>query len=394
MAAAPLSVTPRARLTKPLRSQIELGHPWVFNRAIALPAGVASGQVVQLIDEKGVVASAYVDRDCPIAARVLAVGDAPITMAGMSDRLARCIARRDVAPDLSQTNSRRLVHGEADGCPGLVIDQYDCALAIVFDGEGAEAFWRPYLPALDALLAPRGVRGAWLRRVGAKARTPHGTPPAMVPLYEGSARFEVDLVHGQKTGFFLDQRTNRFDIGGIAAGLSVLNLFAYTGGFSIHAALGGASSVDSVDIAAPATRATLANAELSGVRTSVRAHAADAFAYLKQARAQGRTWDLVIVDPPSFAPSERGLAAGLAAYRELNALAMRSVTPGGIFASASCSSHVRRDAFLDMLGAAAHDAGITWRLTRQGGAGSDHPVSPGFIEGDYLKFARGICHPQ
>lgn len=365
----------------------------MFNRAVSLPQAAQSGQLAHLVDGQGIVATAYLDRNSPLAARVIAIGETPVTSHSIAQLIRRSIARRNDAPDLAETNATRLIHGEADGCPGLVVDRYGPAIAVVFDGEGAEAFWRPHLPVLDELLAPLGVKGAWLRRVGGKTRTPHRKPLETVEIHEGAARFAVDLVNGQKTGFFLDQRPNRFDIGALAGGHSVLNLFAYTGGFSIHAALGGATAVDSVDIAAPATRATTANAALSGVSSSVRAHAADAFAYLKQARQQGRRWDIVIVDPPSFAPNERSKPAGLAAYRELNALAMRSVAPGGTFVSASCSSHLRRDEFRAMLAGAAAETNMRLLITREGGAGSDHPVSPAFPEGDYLKFARGICHP-
>jgi 23S rRNA (cytosine1962-C5)-methyltransferase len=187
---------------------------------------------------------------------------------------------------------------------------------------------------------------------------------------------------GQKTGFFLDQRENRRLIRRHAAGATVLNVFSYTGGFSLHALLGGAARVTSVDLAAPAMRGLERNLVLSELAGAAHeAVVADAFELLARAATQGRRWDLVIVDPPSFAPSERARPAALAAYRKLAAAALAVVEPGGRFALASCSSHVTE---ADLLEAAAGLAALRVRAIT--GAASDHPVLPAFPEGRYLKF--------
>ncbi|HEY5949528.1 MAG TPA: class I SAM-dependent methyltransferase, partial [Kofleriaceae bacterium] len=201
---------------------------------------------------------------------------------------------------------------------------------------------------------------------------------------EDDARFGVDVRSGQKTGFFLDQRDNRRTIRRHAAGATVLNLFAYTGGFSLHAALGGATRVTSVDIAGPAIAAIEKNLTLSGLATEAHERvAADAFEFLERAAAQGRRWDLVIVDPPSFAPSERAKPAALRAYERLTRAALAVVEPRGRFALASCSSHVTEVDLLEMVAALP---ATDLRLRISAGAASDHPVLAAFGEGRYLKF--------
>jgi 23S rRNA (cytosine1962-C5)-methyltransferase len=198
---------------------------------------------------------------------------------------------------------------------------------------------------------------------------------------EDDARFAVDVRAGQKTGFFLDQRDNRRTIRRHAAGARVLNLFSYTGGFSLHAALGGAVHVTSVDVAAPAIAALGKNLALSGLpETAHELVIADAFDFLALARTQGRRWDLVIVDPPSFAPSERARPGALRAYGKLTAAARAVVEPGGRFALASCSSHITVS---DLLGIQTDPE---LRLRAFAGAASDHPVLPAFPESQYLKF--------
>jgi 23S rRNA (cytosine1962-C5)-methyltransferase len=291
-----------------------------------------------------------------------------------------------------------VVHGENDRMPGLVVDLYAGCAVVVLDGDAAAAFWRPRLAAVldgldDAgLVAPH----AWLRPVrggdGGGGLVLRGAPPEKLAIHERGARFEVDVRRGQKTGFFLDQRDNRTLVGRHAAGARVLNLFAYTGGFSVHAALGGARHVTTVDIAAPAIEAARTNVALSGLDAEAHAFAtADAFAFLDDARAHRRTWDVVIVDPPSFAPNERARAKALVAYAKLFALAAEVVEPGGLLAAASCSSHVSEIDFLGALADAQRRSGraITARVIA--GAASDHPVVPGFPEGRYLKFALALC---
>ena len=374
------------RLTKPLRARIRAGHPWVYDRAIAPPRGLAAGALVTIVDERGPLATAFVDPESPIRARVLDLDpEAACDGRWAAGRAEAAAARRARDPLLVGCTGRRLIHGEADGCPGLVVDAYTDTVVIVFDGGAAAAFWRGHLADVLTGLERGGaaVAHAWLRgeRRQRHGEAVRGDPPASIAIAEDEARFAVDVRAGQKTGFFLDQRDNRRAIRRHAAGATVLNLFAYTGGFSIHAALGGARQVTSVDIAEPALAGLDTNLALSGLPAEPHERiAGDAFDVLARARTRGRRWDLVIADPPSFAPSERARPAALAAYRKLAEAALEVVEPGGRFALASCSSHVTE---ADLLEVAARP-GLLLRAT--GGAASDHPVLPAFPEGRYLKF--------
>ncbi|HEX5060019.1 MAG TPA: class I SAM-dependent rRNA methyltransferase [Kofleriaceae bacterium] len=382
---------PRAtlRLTKPLRDAIRAGHPWVYDRAVAPAKSLAVGDVVTLVDDKGPIATAIVDPTSPIRARVLDVPDAACDGAWAAARTEKAAARRARDPLLVGCTGRRLVHGEADGCPGLVVDAYTDTAVIVFDGPAATAFWRTRIDDVLAGLERGGatIAHVWLRgergqRSAGEAL--RGAPPAEIVISEDEARFGVDVRSGQKTGFFLDQRENRRIVRRHAGGASVLNLFSYTGGFSLHAALGGATRVTSVDIAGPAIAAIEKNLAHSGLDASAHERvAADAFEFLSRAKAQGRRWDLVIVDPPSFAPSERAKGAALRAYEKLAAAALALVQDGGRFALASCSSHVTE---ADLLGTMAGLLAPDVRLRISSGAASDHPVLAAFSEGRYLKF--------
>lgn len=388
-----MSTRPRWRLTKPLRDRIREGHPWVYDRALSNAVRGVAGELVELIDEEGPVATAFADPNSPIRARVLDAPGTTIDAAWVRGRTERASRRRSKDPMLVGCTGRRLVHGEGDDCPGLVIDVYGTTAVVVFDGEGSTMLWRPLIGAAIAGLEDGGakIEHVWLRgdrrqnaagtaKVGVAER---GDPPAEITIEEDAARFVVDVRFGQKTGFFLDQRENRRTIRAHAGGASVLNLFSYTGGFSLHAAIGGATHVTSVDLAPPAIAALTRNAALSGLDVS--AHegvVADAFDYLGRAAKQRRRWDLVIVDPPSFAPSERAKPAALGAYRKLATAALDVVAPGGRFALASCSSHVTEADLLAVMAQVRPEA----RLRLTAGAASDHPVVPGFAEGRYLKF--------
>jgi 23S rRNA (cytosine1962-C5)-methyltransferase len=388
------------RLVKPLRDRIRAGHPWIYDRALAaLPREVGPGDVVSVADPDGEVALAFADPDSPIRARILAPPGTQLDAAWLRGRAEAAAARRTRDPLLTGCTGRRLVHGEADACPGLVVDLYDTTAVIVFDGPAAAAFWRPRLGDVLAGLArggaaiahawSRGERSERRRAAGGAGEAVLGDPPGELVISEDEARFAVDVRAGQKTGFFLDQRDNRRAIRRHAAVDSALNLFAYTGGFSIHAALGGARRITSVDIAPPAIADLEHNLALTGLPATAHERVAgDAFDFLARAARQGRRWDLVIADPPSFAPSERSRPAALAAYKKLAAAALAVTEPTGRFALASCSSHVTEADLLDQIASvpAAQARDATLRLRAAAGAASDHPVLPAFPEGRYLKF--------
>jgi 23S rRNA (cytosine1962-C5)-methyltransferase len=381
---------PTWRVTKPLRDRIAAGHPWVYDRALAPPKGLAAGDVVTLVDDQGPIATAIADPTSPIRARVLDLSpQAACDGAWARGRAEAAATRRARDPLLVGCTGRRLVHGEGDSCPGLVIDAYLDTAVVVFDGPAASAFWRARIDDVLAGLERGGaeIKHVWLkgeRRDRSAGEVLRGDPPAEIVMNEDEARFVVDVRFGQKTGFFLDQRDNRRSIRRHAGDATVLNLFSYTGGFSLHAALGGATRVTSVDIAPPAIAAIAKNLELSGLPTDAHERvAADCFEFLTRAAGQKRRWDLVIVDPPSFAPSERAKVAAIRAYERLVRAALAVVEPGGRFVLASCSSHVTEADLLEMV---ASLPSPNLRLRQAAGAASDHPVLAAFGEGRYLKF--------
>ncbi len=399
----------RVELRKRLERTIGGGHPWVYRDALAGTPRLPDGAIVQLASRnRRALAIGFWDARSPIAVRVLgdatAVGEVP---AIVTQRIAAALARRLAFIDRRETDAFRWIHGEADGLPGVHVDLYGAAASIRCDGAGAAAFYRG-LPeqlreaaraagiALRTIVERRSARRG--SAAGGEAADDNrtavvlgGAPAGEIEVRENGLRFGVDLLHGQKGGLFLDQRDNRALVRTLASGRRVLNLFGYTGGFSVYAAAGGARATVTVDAAAPAIAAARRNFERNGLATGdARFVAGDAFAFLERAACEGERFDVVISDPPSFAPSRRALATGLRAYRRLHRLCAMVTAPGGTLCAASCSSHVDRASFLATVRDGAVDAGRRFRLHELRGAGADHPVVPQFPEGDYLKFAAGV----
>ncbi len=393
---------PRVTLRKRLARAIRGGHPWIYRDALAAPPRLREGAVVLVAGGDGrPLARGFWDAQSPIAVRILADPGPGDVFALLDERLDAALAARLRKVDRRTTDAFRWVHGEADGLPGLHVDGYGTALSLRYDGAGARAFYAD-LAALPRRLRAAGehagltvrsiierrARGAAADEVAAAVL---GTlPEGEVEVREHGLRFGVDLGRGQKGGLFLDQRENRALVRTLAAGRRVLNLFAYTGGFSIYAAAGGAAATTTVDVSAPAIAAARRNFTRNDLPPeNARFVAGDAFAFLAEAAAKGEVYDLVISDPPSFAPNQRTLTAGLGAYRRLHRLCAAVTAPGGIFCAASCSSHVDPDTFLATVREGVADAGRRFALRELRGAGPDHPVVTQFPEGNYLKFAIG-----
>lgn len=368
--------------------RLRRGHPWVWADSLReLPAGLAAGAVVDVVDGAGrFVGRGLYEPGSPIAVRIFARDPAEAVDATLvRRRVAEAAARRDAVVDRSQTDCYRLVHGEADELPGVVVDRYADVAVARFDGAAAATLREA---VTGAVLALPGL-GRFVERDDRRSTSPAGAAPRgslTVRVRENGLAFEVDVVQGQKTGLFLDQRDNRALVRSHTAGRRLLNLFAYTGGFTVAAAAGGCRSSLSVDLAAPAIAAARRNLALNGfggARHELKA--ADVFDVLRDERGQGRRWDLIVVDPPSFAPRRAALEAALASYRRLNAAVLRLAEPGALVLSCSCSSHVSRRAFLEVLDAAAREARVPVARREVRGAGPDHPVTRSFPEGDYLK---------
>jgi 23S rRNA (cytosine1962-C5)-methyltransferase len=409
---------PRVVLRKKLARALHQGHPWVYRDALAATGAAGAselrdGTVVTVAgpDERP-IGVGFWSASSPIAVRMLATGPRAraLTHPGdvralVDERLGAALARRLRSLDLEQTNAFRWVHGEADGLPGVHVDVYGHVATVRYDGTGAAAFHAD-LPArlvaaagehlrLDTVLARRpggrassGAASEDERGEPANAVVLGAAPDGEVEVRENGLRFGVDVLRGQKGGLFLDQRENRARVRALAAGRRVLNLFGYTGGFSVHAAAGGATATTTVDVAPGAIATARANFARNGLGSeAAELVVADAFAFLDEAFRRGRRWDLVICDPPSFAPSRQALPQAMAAYRRLHAKAAAVLDErGGILCAASCSSHVLEAAFVETIRRGLEDARRIGDVRERWGAGADHPVSPAFPEGGYLKF--------
>ncbi len=379
------------------------GHPWLFDGGIRRLSreGQPGDLAVIFDDRRRFLAIGLYDPTAPIRVRVLHAGEpAPIDAAWFRARIAASITRR-AALDTSETDGYRLVHGENDGLPGLVVDRYAGTLVLAPDTPAWLPHLRQVVPALlahfpDARLVLRlrrrlAGRPAWLHGLR-DGQLLHGAPlSGPVAFRESGLTFLADVARGQKTGFFLDQRDNRARVGELATDRAVLNVFAYSGAFSVYAARGGAPEILSVDqneaaLADAARHFALNATAVAGARHET--WRADAFAALDELGRAGRRFGLVVLDPPSFARRERDVPGALAAYRRLAALGATCLTPGGILVSASCSSRVSADAFFAAVGEGVRATGRALVELERAGHPLDHPV--GFPEGAYLKclFAR------
>ena len=388
------------------RERIARGHPWVWRDAIASGLeGAKPGDEVQVVAADGSpVGRGLADPGSPIAVRMWTRAMHPVDRRLWQARAERACALRTTlfgahssteASTEASTDAYRLVHGEGDRMPGFVVDRYAAAAVVRTDGEAAAARLADFVEAAWPALSASGVSSIVHRdvhRTKGQGQTHTVTllrgpqPPESLRVVEHGVPFVVDILRGQKTGAFLDQRENRRRVGSVSAGRRVLNLFSYAGGFSAHAVLGGATHVTSVDMSAAAHATAQESFRAAGIDPSRHAFVtAEARSFLDGARARGETWDLVVSDPPSFAPSHKAVARALTAYRALHRACVSVLSPGGILCASSCSSHVDLPTFLETL----DDATTGERdlsVLEVHGAGPDHPTLAGFPEGRYLKF--------
>jgi 23S rRNA (cytosine1962-C5)-methyltransferase len=376
-------------LPEHLASSLALGHPWVYRTHV--PPGVAYASGTWLEVRAGSFRGhALWDASSPIALRMFSRATRP-DAAFFRGRVREALALRASLRERG-TNAFRLIFGEADGLPGLTVDVYDRYAVVVTYAESLDAVVPFVVRALSEELALDGI----LRRrsrgeAAATVQVLFGTqPPDDLIVSEHGVRFYADLAHGQKTGLFLDHRDNRAFVRSEARGRRVLNLFAYTGAFSVYAALGGASRVTSVDIAAPAIAAARDNFALN--QLDPEAHefvVADVFDYLEAARTSERRFELVISDPPSFASSKEQKYGAVRAYTRLHTLGLRVVAPGGLYAAASCTAQVSPEAFQRLVAEAAERARVRFQIVHDAGQPLDHPVLASHPDGRYLKFVVG-----
>jgi len=372
-------------------------HPWVFSGAIARVEGEPlDGDVVDVRDADGNwLARGYYNSRSQIVVRLLSwQADEPVDTAFWRRRLEQAIAaRRALAADPA-TTAYRLVHAESDYLPGLIVDRYGDWLVAQFLTIGVERRKEELVALLVSLLD--GTRGV-CERSDADVRAKEGLeprvgmlwgepPPKTIEILENGHRFLVDLCEGHKTGFYLDQRENRARLPAFCADAEVLDAFAYTGAFSIYAARGGASRLTLVEGSAPALDLAQRNLALNGLAwRKVDYVDSDVFTVLRDYRAQGRRFDVVVLDPPKFAHSGQQVERASRAYKDVNMLAFQLLRPGGVLFTFSCSGAISADLFQKIVFSAALDAGHDAQIIGHLSQGTDHPVALTFPEGAYLK---------
>lgn len=374
-------------------ARIRSGHPWVFSNEIASFGERAPkfepGELVRVADARGrLLGVAYYNPHTLIAARLLSREARPIDRDFFAARLTAARRLRD--RHLPGADACRLVFGESDGLPGVVVDRYGPVAVVQPLTAGMERLLPLALEALEALLAPAGVvvrRDAGIRGLeGLPIAEPEvrGRVEAPLVIEVGGLAFEVDPLRGQKTGFFLDQRVNHGRVDRVAPGARVLDAFCYGGAFGLRAARAGAREVLFVDSSAEALATARRNAERNGLAARCRFEQADAFDRLAALDGAGERFDLVILDPPAFARSRKQLAGARRGYKEINRRAFRLLSAGGHLVTCSCSHHVDRETFREIVRDAAADAGRTALVVEAGGQSPDHPVLLGCPETDYL----------
>ncbi|MEE9911796.1 MAG: class I SAM-dependent rRNA methyltransferase [Deltaproteobacteria bacterium] len=368
------------------------GHPWVFSGAIAGVQGhPADGDIVRASDSRGrMLALGFFNSRTDISFRVLARDcEKSIDAAFWNERVAAAFQLRQKVIN-EKTNAYRLINAEGDGCPGLIVDVYNDTLVVSITTAGMEKQRQSILDALIAHLKPAGI----YEQSAGRSRGLEGLPEqkgfigggdhkSVARIMENGHVFDVDIVGGQKTGFFLDQRVNREKLGALSRGATVLNCFCYTGAFSVYAAAAGAKKVVSLDISKPASAAAAEHLRLNGL--TIADHPvidADVFQYLRDLQER---FDLIILDPPAFAKTKRDVDRASRGYKEINMQAVKHLPRGGILATFSCSNFIEEDLFYKIVQGAARDAEADLQLLARLTAGPDHPLALGHPEGRYLK---------
>jgi len=371
----------------------EGGHPWIYSNEIAMDAGAKSLAPGSLVTLRRTDASplgvAMFNPHTLLAARLLDRDmTRPIGRRFIARRIGRALKLRERLFDMP---FYRLVHAEADGLPGLVIDRFGAVLVVQSNAAGMARLETVMLDALGELLSPEAIvlrndsPARELEGLAPEARLASGRLDRPVKVHENGAVFRADLLGGQKTGWFFDQRDNRRFVAALARGARVLDLYCFTGGFAVQAARAGAVAVLGVDRSEPALALAVETAQLNGVAETCSFRRAEAFAEAARLAALGERFDIVIADPPAFAKSRKDVGAALRGYRKLARLAGSVTAGGGILFVASCSFHVGAAEFAEAVRRGLADAGRAGRILRLAGADADHPIHPALPETAYLK---------
>jgi 23S rRNA (cytosine1962-C5)-methyltransferase len=387
----------RVVLRKGRARPLWFGHPWVYANAIDRIEGEAApGDGVSLVDHDGrLIGRGFYNPRSQIPARLAPPAPAALDAAFFRGRVARARGlRARLGLPSPATDVYRLVNSEGDDLPGLVVDVYGDAVVVQLTTLGMSERRAAIFDALEGELSPKTIfevsaaAYADLEGFAAASRVARGVSRASVSGVEDGIRLEIEPLSGQKTGMFIDQRETRMRVGTLARGARVLDCYAYAGGFGLQAARGGARSVTAVDSSARAVARVEAHAAANGVTIEVVEN--DVFRFLETATP--RSFDLVVIDPPKFARARKDLEAARKGYERLNALAMQAAAPGAVLVTCSCSQNVDAETFERIVAAGAKQAGRQLQIFERRGAASDHPLPPGFTEGQYLKALFGYVY--
>ncbi|WP_207460375.1 class I SAM-dependent rRNA methyltransferase [Azospirillum sp. SYSU D00513] len=384
---------PSIHLQAGRQKRVVNGHPWVYSNEVQMDAAakaLPAGSPVRLLEPSGKPVGIFTfNPHTLVAARLLSTDPAAVIDGAFLERRLR--AATELRDRLFGRPFYRLVHAEADGLPGLILDRFGDVVTVQANSAFIDQRMDLLLEALDRVLAPRAVilrndsnqRG--LEGLAEENRLAKGELDGPIRLEENGSVFFADPLGGQKTGWFYDQRDNRAFIAGLAKGARVIDFYSYNGGFAVQCALAGAESVVAVDRSQAALDNAARAAEANGVAARFEARRADAFEEMERLGAAEERFGVVIADPPAFVKSKKDLAAGSRAYRKMTRLAARITAPGGYLLCASCSHNVDPPAFAEQVARGLTDAGRTGRILRSAGAAPDHPVHPHLPESAYLK---------
>lgn len=392
---------PDLYLRKGADRRLRGGHLWVFSNEVDTARSPLSDRsvgdpvAVRSTDGK-LLGSAYMEPNALICARVYAPGQERLPDAELFETAVR--RALNLREQFFDQPFYRLVYGDSDLLPGVVVDRYGDYLVMQLNNAGVERFESVLVQALVAILEPMGL----LLRADSRARREQGLPdrvevihgevPAVVQLQENGVIFEASVHGGQKTGWFYDHRLSRGRLQQCVAGRDVLDVYSYIGGWGVQAGVAGAASVCCVDSSEAALDGVMKNAALNGIEEKVMTVCGRADAVMQVLASEGRQFDVVVLDPPAFIQRRKDLKKGIAAYRRINELGLRLLRPGGLLVAGSCSMHLPRAELVNALQGASRRAGCELRIVEQGGQGPDHPVHPAIPETEYLKtvFARRL----
>jgi 23S rRNA (cytosine1962-C5)-methyltransferase len=383
---------PEITLKKGREAALLRGHPWIFSRAIqTIKGNPGAGDIALVKDSSGKpLALGFYNPHTDIAFRLLTRDCGHDILADFWQRRLQDAIKLRQRIINAQTNAYRLINAEGDGFPGLIVDVYDSTLALSIATAGIEKQKNHILAALISQLRPACIyeqsegRSRKLEGLENKKGFIHGgDQTGMQEIKENGWKFAVDVIGGQKTGFFLDQRINRERIGVLSHKASVLNCFSYTGAFSVYCAGGGAEKVVSLDISKTACAAARKNLQINNFSSDVHpVIEADVFNFLRETQEK---FDLIILDPPAFAKTRNDMQKAVRGYKEINMQAVKLLKNGGLLATFSCSNFIEEELFYKIVLGAACDTGASLRLLSRLEAGPDHPIALGHQEGKYLK---------